>query len=394
MSGADTAWVLVSAALVILMTPGLGLFYGGLVRTKNALNTLFHSLFLLGVVSLQWALWGYSLAFSPGSGLIGGFQWVGLRDVGVEPNAAYSATIPHYAFMIFQMAFAVITPALISGSFAERKKFSAFILFTLLWVTFVYDPVAHWVWATDGWLRALGTLDFAGGTVVHITSGVSALVCARVLGKRIDAETAREAGPHNAILTLVGAALLWVGWFGFNAGSALAAGEVAALAFVTTHLAASAGAVSWVAVQYHKTGKVSVIGIGLGGIAGLVCITPAAGFVTPMASILMGAIAGPTCFMAVEWLKGWMDDTLDVFGVHGVGGILGALLTGLLATQGGGMAQLGIQALAVLAVGLYSAVITWGILKALEVTVGLRVPSSTEQAGLDLAQHGEAAYRL
>jgi len=367
------------------------------------LNTLLHSLLLLGLVSLQWALFGYSLAFSPdlGFGLIGGLSWAGLQGVGVEPNPTYAATIPHLAFMAFQMAFAIITPALISGAFAERKKFSAFVLFSLLWVTFVYDPVAHWVWADGGWLRNLGALDFAGGTVVHITSGVSALVCARVLGKRLDADEAREAGPHNAVITLVGAALLWFGWFGFNAGSALAANGVAAVAFVTTHLAASAGACTWVLSHYARTRKISVVGVGLGGVAGLVCITPAAGFVTPMSAILLGGIAGVVCSWAVEHMKGWVDDSLDVFGVHGVGGILGALLTGVFASTSlnpagadGSLHLLGVQAIAVSAVGAYSAAMTFGILKLVGLLVDLRVTSAIEKDGLDAAQHGEAAYRF
>lgn len=406
-SGADTAWVLISTALVILMTPALGLFYGGLVKTKNALNTLLHSLFLLGAISLQWALIGYSLAFGPDhGGLIGGPDWFGLRGVGGEPNTTYAATIPHSTFMMFQMAFAIITPALISGAFAERKKFSAFVLFSLLWATFVYDPVAHWVWGSGGWLHNLGALDFAGGTVVHITSGVSALVCAHVIGPRTPApyraDTVQDAlaslangeGPHNAVITLVGAALLWFGWFGFNAGSALGANALASQAFVTTHLAASGGAVAWVISHYVRTKKVSVLGIGLGGVAGLVCITPAAGFVSPLAAILMGVLAGLVCSVAVEKAKLLVDDSLDVFGVHGVGGILGAVLTGLLATDVGGFRQVGIQVLAVATVAAYSAAMTWGILKLVGLVVNLRVTPSVEESGLDEAQHGETAYRL
>lgn len=404
-NGTDTAWVLVSTALVILMTPSLGLFYGGLVKAKNALSTLLHSFFLLGAISLQWALVGYSLAFGPDlGGVIGDLSWAGLRGVGGEPNATYAATIPHLAFMVFQMAFAIITPALISGAFAERKRFAAFVLFSVLWATFVYDPVAHWVWADGGWLRGLGALDFAGGTVVHVTSGVSALVCAHVIGPRKQAAPHRAdnvqdalsngEGPHNAVITLLGAALLWFGWLFFNAGSALAVNATAAQAFVTTHLAASAGAVTWVAMQYARTRKVSVLGVGLGGVAGLVCITPAAGFVSPPAAILMGALAAAACSVAVERTKGWVDDSLDVFGVHGVGGVLGALLTGVFAAEVGGLHQVGVQAVAVAVVGGYSAVATWGILKVVGKLVDLRVTSDVEEVGLDESQHGETAYRL
>jgi len=399
-NGADTGWVLISTAMVVLMTSALGLFYGGLVRAKNALNTLLHSLFLLGAISLQWVLFGYSLAFAPdlGFGLIGGWNYFGLTGVGAEPNATYAATIPHTAFMAFQMAFAIITPALISGAFAERKKFSAFVLFSLLWATFVYDPVAHWVWASGGWMRELGALDFAGGTVVHITSGVSALVCARVLGRRSNMDRAE---PHNAVLTLVGAALLWFGWFGFNAGSALGANALAAHAAVTTHISAAAGAVAWVSAHWLRTKKVSVLGVGLGGVAGLVAITPAAGFVSPMSALLLGLVAGVACSVAVEKLKGVVDDTLDVFGVHGVGGLIGALGTGVLATTAvnpagadASLHLLGVQAVAAGGVALYSAVMTYGLLKIIGLVADLRVSATVEEEGLDAVQHGEAAYRF
>lgn len=399
-NGADTVWVLISTAMVVLMTPALGLFYGGLVRAKNALNTLLHSLFLLGAISLQWVLVGYSLAFAPdlGFGLIGGGDYFGLSGVGAEPNTTYAATIPHTAFMAFQMAFAIITPALISGAFAERKKFSAFVLFSLLWATFVYDPVAHWVWASGGWMRELGALDFAGGTVVHITSGVSALVCARVLGRRSNMDRAE---PHNAVLTLVGAALLWFGWFGFNAGSALGANALAAHAAMTTHISAAAGAVAWVSAHWLRTKKVSVLGVGLGGVAGLVAITPAAGFVSPMSAMMLGLVAGVACSVAVEKLKGVVDDTLDVFGVHGVGGLIGALGTGVLASTAvnpagadASLHLLGVQAVAAGGAALYSAVMTYAILKLVGLVADLRVSATVEAEGLDAAQHGESAYRF
>lgn len=396
-SGADTAWVLMSAALVILMTPALGLFYGGLVRAKNALSTLLHSLFLLGAISLQWALVGYSLAFAPdigGWGVIGGFDYVGLAGVGSAPDPAYAPTIPASAFMVFQLAFAVITPALISGAFAERKKFSAFVLFSLLWATLVYDPVCHWVWGQGGWLRSLGALDFAGGTVVHVTSGVSALVCARVLGPR----TGGTAEPHNTVLVAIGTMLILLGWQGFNSGSALAANGVAASAFVTTHLAASAGAITWYTMTWLRTRKAGVEAICLGLVAGLVAITPAAGFVSPTSAILIGVAGAGACSWAIRKVKASnVDDALDVFGVHGVGGAFGALLTGVLATSvswGGVPHQLALQALAVGVVASYSAIMTWGILRAVSMVVGLRVSTEVETDGLDLGVHGETAYRI
>src|SRR5918912_657175 len=300
----DTAWLLASAALVMLMTPALGFFYGGLVRRKNVLSTLMHSWFILALISVQWVLWGYSLAFGPdtGLGIIGGLQWVGLNGVGQDPNPDYAATVPHLAYMVFQMMFAVITPALITGAFAERKRFKAFVLFTLLWATLVYDPIAHWVWGVGGWLRTLGALDFAGGTVVHISSGVSALVAAMVLGHRVG--FGRESmDPHDVTMTVLGAGLLWFGWFGFNAGSALAANALAVNAFVVTDTAAGRGALTWLTVSWAHKGHPSVIGAAAGAVAGLVAITPASGFVTPSAAILIGLGAGVFCYLAVQ-LKG------------------------------------------------------------------------------------------
>jgi ammonium transporter, Amt family len=333
-NGADTAWVLISAGLVMLMTPALGLFYGGLVREKNVLSTIMHSFFILALISVQWALWGYTLAFGPTSGgFIGGLNYLGLNGVGVEPNADYAATIPHSVFMVFQMMFAVITPALISGAFAERKRFKAFVVFSLLWATLVYAPVAHWVWAVGGWIRTMGALDFAGGTVVHITSGVSALVCALVLGKRLGYGSEPMA-PHNATMTVLGTALLWFGWFGFNAGSSLGANSLGASAFVNTHLAAAMAALAWMTASWIRHKQPSVLGAAAGAVAGLVGITPAAGFVTPMSALIIGFLAGVGCFLAVEMVvRGRVDDALDVFGVHGVGGIIGALATGIFATK-------------------------------------------------------------
>jgi len=404
-NGADTAWVLVSAALVMLMTPALGLFYGGMVREKNVLSTIMHSFFMLALISVQWVLWGYTLAFGPTQGgFIGGLDWLGLNGVGMEPNANYAATIPHQAFMVYQMMFAVITPALISGAFAERKRFKAFVIFSLLWATLVYAPVAHWVWAAGGWIRALGALDFAGGTVVHITSGVSALVCALVLGKRLG-YGAEPMPPHNVTMTVLGTALLWFGWFGFNAGSALGSGALAVSAFVATNTAAAMAALTWMTASWIRHKQPSVLGAAAGAVAGLVGITPAAGFVTPMAALVIGFLAGLGCFLAVELLvRGRVDDALDVFGVHGVGGTIGALATGIFASKAvnaagadgllyGNPSQFAVQALAVVVVAAYSAAVTWVLLKLIGATIGLRVSQAEEQRGLDTTQHGEVAYQ-
>jgi Amt family ammonium transporter len=419
----DTAWLLTSSALVLLMTPGLAFFYGGLVRRKNALATIMQSFIIIGVISVQWALWGYSLAFGPdiGGGLLGGLQWVGLNGVGLEPNTDYAATVPHQAFMIFQAMFAIITPALITGAFAERMSFKAFLLFTLLWATLVYDPVAHWVWSctgvagadpvggcagVPGILRGLGAVDFAGGTVVHITSGVSALVCALVLGKRLGFGQERLE-PHDATMVVLGAGLLWFGWFGFNAGSAVAAGGLATSAFVVTHLATAMASVTWMTVSWLHKGSPSVLGAAAGAVAGLVAITPASGFVAPSGAILIGLGAGVICYFAVVWIKhvAGVDDALDVWGVHGVGGTWGAIATGIFATTAvnaagpngllyGNPSQLLIQIVATLASWVYAGVATFLILKLLDVTVGLRVPQEHELAGLDASIHGEPAYAV
>ncbi|MFM8594003.1 MAG: ammonium transporter [Chloroflexota bacterium] len=406
MDTGDTAWVLMSAAMVMLMTPALGFFYGGLVQRKNVLSTIMHSVFILALISVQWVLWGYSLAFSPGSAFIGGFEWIGLRGVGMEPNPDYSATIPHNLFMAYQMMFAVITPALITGAFAERKRFKAMVVFSLLWATFVYEPVAHWVWAVGGWLRDYGALDFAGGTVVHITSGVSALVAAMVLGKRIGfGKHAYE--PHNITYTVLGAGLLWFGWFGFNAGSALGANGLAANAFVVTNTAAAMASLSWLTISWIRHGRPSVLGAAAGAVSGLVAITPAAGYVSATSAIIIGFLAGILCFFAVDLLKKIIkiDDALDVFAVHGVGGIVGAIATGFFAEVAinpagfnglffGNPEQVVKQIVAVAVVAGYSAVVTFIILKVVDVTVGLRVPEQEEVLGLDTTTHGEAAYQL
>src|SRR5438034_4758093 len=387
-SAGDTAWLLMSAALVMLMTPALGFFYGGLVRRKNVLATIIHSFFILCLISVQWVLWGYTLAFGPDiGGIIGGLDWLTLKGVGQEPGP-YAATVPHQAFMVFQMMFAVITPALITGAFAERKRFKAFVIFTLLWATFVYDPIAHWVWG-GGWLGQLGALDFAGGTVVHITSGVSALVAALVLGRRVG--YGRDAlEPHDATMTVLGASLLWFGWFGFNAGSAITAGGLAANAFVVTNTAAAMAALTWMTVSWRHKGPPSARGSAAGAVAGLVAITPASGYVDVSASILIGLGAGIFCYSAIQLTKRLrVDDALDVFGVHGVGGAWDALATGVFATVAvnsaakdgllaGNPGQLGIQAIAVGASIVYSAVMTFVILKLIDVFVELRVPEAEE----------------
>lgn len=404
-NAADTAWVLVSTALVMLMTPAVGFFYGGLVRRKNVLSVIMQSIFILALISVQWVLWGYSLAFGPDKGgIIGGLEWAGLGGVGMDPNPDYAATIPHQAFMIFQAMFAVITPALITGAFAERKRFKAFVIFTLLWATLVYDPLAHWVWGAGGWLKTFGVLDFAGGTVVHISSGVSALVAALVLGPRIGLGK-EPMDPHDATMTVLGAALLWFGWFGFNAGSALAANGLAVNAFVTTNTAAAMAALTWMTVSWAHRGQPSVVGAAAGGVAGLVAITPAAGFVTAQGAILIGLGAGVICYFAVELTRKLrVDDSLDVWGVHGVGGTWGAIATGIFATVAvnsagangllyGDPTQVLKQLVGVSVSWVYAGSMTWILLKAIDVTIGLRVAEQEEVLGLDASQHGERAYQ-
>ena len=400
----DTAWLLLSAALVMLMTPALGFFYGGLVRRKNVLGTIMHSFFILCLISIQWVLIGYTLAFGPDQGgLIGGLNYLALKGVGQEPGPL-APTVPHMAFMAFQMMFAVITPALITGAFAERKRFKAFVVFSLLWATLVYDPVAHWVWG-GGWLGQLGALDFAGGTVVHITSGVSALVAALVLGRRVG--FGREPlEPHDMTMTVLGASLLWFGWFGFNAGSSITAGGLSASAFVVTNTAAAMAALTWMTVSWIHKGAPSVLGAAAGAVAGLVAITPASGYVDVSASILIGLGAGVLCYIGIQVTKRLrVDDALDVFGVHGVGGTWGAIATGLFATVTvnsaakdgliyGNASLLGIQLVAVVAVIAYAATVTFAILKVIDLFVGLRVPEQEEVLGLDASQHREAAYTL
>jgi ammonium transporter, Amt family len=401
----DTAWMLTSSALVLMMTiPGLFLFYGGLVRRKNVLGTIMHSFIIVALISIQWVLWGYSLSFGPDAGgIIGTLAWFGLKGVGVQPNPDYAATIPHLAFMIFQMMFAVITPALITGAIAERVKFSAFLVFVLLWATFVYDPLAHWVWGVKGWIHEMGALDFAGGTVVHISSGASALVAAYMFGRRIGYP--QEAmPPHNLPFSVIGAGLLWVGWFGFNAGSALAADGLATSAFVATHIATAGAAISWLAMDWIFREKPTVLGAASGAVAGLVAITPGSGFVGPMSALCIGIGGGVLCSIACS-LKPRLgyDDSLDVVGVHGVGGIWGALATGLFASKAvnaagnnglfcGNPGQLLIQIVSIIATLVLAMVGTFVILSVLKVLMGLRVAQDEERMGLDLSQHNERAY--
>ncbi|MCZ6730355.1 MAG: ammonium transporter [SAR324 cluster bacterium] len=398
----DTAWMLISSALVMLMIPGLALFYGGMVRSQNVLSTIMHSMIALGLITVQWVVLGYSLSFGDDvGGVIGGLNYMFLQGVGVE---AYGS-IPHMVFMMFQGMFAIITPALISGAIAERMKFSTYCVFILLWSTLVYDPVAHWVWGEGGWLLALGALDFAGGTVVHLNSGVSALVLAIMIGRRVSYER-EPIYPSNLPMTMLGAALLWFGWFGFNAGSALAANQSAVLAFTTTHIAAGTAALTWTLAEWIHAKKPSMLGTASGIVAGLVAITPAAGFVSPMGALVIGVLAGVVCYMAVLIKRplGY-DDSLDVFGIHGIGGLLGALLTGVLATTAfdpegasglleGNAAQLGVQAVAVLATAAYAAIVTFIIVKVLDLTMGLRVEEEVEREGLDVILHGEQGYRI
>jgi ammonium transporter, Amt family len=407
LSAGDTAWVLTSSALVLLMTaPGLALFYAGMVRRKNVLATLMHSFILAALISVQWALWGYSLAFSPWHPVIGGLQWIGLYGVSAtEPYSAYAATIPHQAYMMFQCMFAVITPALITGAFAERISFKGFLVFSTLWATFIYDPLAHWVWSVDGWLHQIGTLDFAGGTVVHISSGFSALAAVLMVGRR-QGYRREPMLPNNLTMTVTGAGLLWVGWFGFNAGSALAANGLAVSAFVATNLGAAAATLSWLIAEWLWVGKPTVLGAVSGAVAGLVAITPASGFVAPMPAILIGLGAGVICYAAVRTKPRFgYDDALDVVGVHGVGGAWGALATGMFASvavNGGGAnglffgnpKQLLVQLIAVAAGIAFAFFGSLILLKVTDALVGLRVDDEAERLGLDLSEHDESAYAL
>ncbi|MBT8763964.1 ammonium transporter [Desulfohalobiaceae bacterium Ax17] len=405
MNGADTAFILVSAALVMFMTPGLALFYGGMTRSKNVLGTIMQSFICLGVITIVWILWGYSLSFGKDiGGLIGGLDFIGLKNVGMEPSPEYASTIPHLAFMIFQGMFAIITPALITGAFAERMKFSAFLLFTILWSTLVYSPLCHWVWG-GGWMGAMGALDFAGGAVVHMSSGSAALAAALIIGPRRGFGS-RSFLPHNLPMTLTGAAILWFGWFGFNAGSALAINGLAANAFVTTHIAAAAAAVSWTLIEWMHHGKPTTLGLASGAVAGLVAITPAAGFVGPLSALVIGFAGGIICFYGVLLKsKFGYDDSLDVVGIHGLGGVWGALATGLFASKMinpdganglffGNPSQLWIQFVSVVATCAFSFIVSFILLKFVDATVGLRVDDENEERGLDVSEHSESGYQL
>ena len=402
----DTAWVLISTALVMLMTPGLAFFYGGLVRRKNVLSILMQCFIILCVISLQWVLWGYSLAFGKGNPFFGGLDWFALKGVGLEPNADYAATIPHQLFMIFQMMFAVITPALIIGAFAERMKFAAFLVFSILWATFVYDPICHMVWAVGGYIRNMGALDFAGGTVVHLNSGMAALAAALVLGKRVGYED-KPMAMHNIPFAVLGATLLWFGWFGFNSGSALTSGALATSAFVVTHVATAAAGLSWAVIEWIKSGKPTMLGVITGAVAGLVAITPASGFVDVTGAIWIGLLVSVFCYFAVSFIKSKFgyDDSLDAFGVHGVGGAWGAIGTGIFATVAvnsaganglvhGNPKQVIIQLIAVGVTLVYSFVATFILMKIVDVVLGLRVNQEEEVLGLDLSQHHERAYTI
>jgi len=408
MDSGNTAWVLTASALVLLMTiPGLAFFYGGLVRRKNVLSIMMQCFVIVCVISLQWMLFGYSLAFGPDfHGIIGKLDWMGLAGVGATPNPDYSGGIPHYAFMIFQAMFTIITPALIIGAYAERVKFSAFLVFTLLWATFVYDPLAHWVWGVGGWMRTLGALDFAGGIVVHVSSGISALVLALMLGKRIGYNH-KPIRPHNLPFTVLGAALLWVGWFGFNAGSALAADGLAANAFVTTHIATAAAGITWALIEWWHNGTPTILGAATGAVAGLVAVTPACGFVNPMNAMFIGMIVAVVCYIAVAIIKGKLgyDDSLDAFGVHGVGGTVGTIATGLFAEKVvnaagadgllfGNAHQLYVQSLSLIITVAFAAIMTFIIFKIVDALIGMRVEENNEVVGLDLTQQSEAAYTV
>ncbi|MGD0335552.1 MAG: ammonium transporter [Candidatus Omnitrophota bacterium] len=405
-NGADTAFVLISTAFVMLMTPGLAFFYGGMVRRKNILSILMQCFVILCLLTVHWMLFGYSLSFAPSKGFWGGLSWFGLNGVGIEPFSGYSATIPHQAFMIFQAMFAIITPALIIGAFAERMKFSAFLVFSILWATFVYDPLCHWVWGMGGWLRNLGVLDFAGGIVVHTSAGIAALVVALAIGKRKNLEHNTPV-PHNLPFVALGTALLWFGWFGFNAGSALAANGLAVSAFVATNAAAAAAGLTWALLEWVRNGKPTMFGAVTGSIAGLATVTPASGFISPSSALIIGVFASILCFIGVAVIKpkfGY-DDSLDAFGVHGLGGILGTLATGLFASKAinaaganglfaGNPRQFLIQLIGVVAAVAYTFVVTYIIYKFVDIFFRIRVSEKEEAMGLDLTQHRERAYTV
>jgi len=406
MDTGDTTFILICAALVMLMTIGLALFYAGMVRSKNALGTIMQSFIIIALITVEWILWGYSMAFGPDKwGVIGGLEWFGLRGVGMAPHSVYATTIPHQVFMIYQCMFAVITPALITGAFAERMRFGPFLLFSLLWATFVYNPLAHWIWGDGGWLGRLGALDFAGGVAVHLSSGVAALAAAILLGKREGFGT-EELRPHNLPMTLLGAGLLWFGWFGFNAGSALAAGSLAGSAFVATHVAGTTGALAWVFMEWRVTGKATTLGGASGAIAGLATVTPAAGFVGPISAAIIGILAGVGCYLGIMAKNRFgYDDSLDVVGIHGVGGVLGLLVTGLFASVAinpggadglffGNTAQLSIQCIAIGVTIVYTFVVSYTLLKIVDKLFGLRVELRDERSGLDITQHEETAYNI
>jgi len=403
-SAADTAFILAAAGLVLLMTPGLALFYAGMVRGKNVLGTIMQSLIMISIISIEWVYIGYSMAFGPDvGGITGDLSWFALREVTYAPSTVYATTIPQTVFMIYQCMFAIITPALITGAFAERVRFAPFVVFSLLWAVLVYNPVCHWIWGHGGWLAAMGVLDFAGGLVVHVTCGVAALAAVLVIGPRKG--FGRESYlPHNLPMTMLGTGLLWFGWFGFNGGSALAANNVAATAFVATHLAGMSGMAMWTIMEWIKIGRPTTLGAASGAIAGLATITPAAGFVGPNSAIVIGLVAGIVCYLAVNAKSrlGY-DDSLDVVGIHGVGGAMGTLLLGVFASRAanpdgvdglfaGSALQLGHQAVGLLVVAVYAFAVSWVILKVIHKTMGLRVTEENEIRGLDFTEHSEAAY--
>lgn len=401
----DTAFVLASAGLVLLMTPGLALFYGGMVRSKNVLGTFMQSLIMISVISIEWVLLGYSMSFGPDlQGVVGSMAWLGLSTVGSDPSPTYATTIPQNVFMIYQCMFAIITPALITGTFAERVRFAPFVVFAMLWSILVYNPVCHWIWGSGGWLAARGVLDFAGGLVVHLTSGAAALAAVLVIGPRKDFGK-HSIMPHNLPMTVIGTGILWFGWFGFNGGSALAANGIAATAFVATHLAGMAGMATWSLVEWIHRGKPTTLGAASGAVAGLATVTPAAGFIGPMAAVAIGMIAGIVCYTAVSLIKNTLtlDDSLDVVGIHGVGGVIGTICLGLFATKAanpsgadglfaGNPAFFGTQIFGVMVVGVYAFVVSWILFKCIDATMGLRLSAENEVTGLDLSEHSETAY--